>query len=126
MSSLKVHSQVFIVSFRSDIKWDDPYDWELGYDNLATRQKQQTNGNISARLKSHTTAVIRDQRNENRALDTQAPITMGEDDDEQTNGQIANLGAGFESAHEKAAEKPKYKRHEFLKYSSQSRDPITV
>ncbi|CAI2353448.1 unnamed protein product [Caenorhabditis sp. 36 PRJEB53466] len=100
---------------KNDIKWDDPYDWELGYDNLATRQKQQANGNLSARLKSHTTAVIRDQRNENRALDTQAPITMGEDDDEQTNGQMANLGAGFESTHEKAAEKPKYKRHEFLK-----------
>uniref|UniRef100_A0A8R1I2F6 Protein kinase domain-containing protein n=1 Tax=Caenorhabditis japonica TaxID=281687 RepID=A0A8R1I2F6_CAEJA len=99
----------------NDIKWDDPYDWELGYDNMSTRQKQQTNGNISARLKSHTTAVIRDQRYENRALDTQAPITMGEDDDEQTNGQMANLGLGFESTHEKAAEKPKYKRHEFLK-----------
>ncbi|KAF1751082.1 hypothetical protein GCK72_017634 [Caenorhabditis remanei] len=99
----------------NDISWEEPYDWELGYDNMATRQKQQTNGNISARLKSHTTAVIRDQRNENRALDTQAPITMGEDEDEQTNGQMANLGAGFESTHEKAAEKPKYKRHEFLK-----------
>ncbi|CAI5452934.1 unnamed protein product [Caenorhabditis angaria] len=98
------------VIVKEDIKWDDPYDWENGYDSVPNRSK--TNGNLSARLKSHTTAVIRDQRNENRALDTQAPITMGEDEDEQTNGQV--LGGGFESAHDKI-EKPKYKRHEFLK-----------
>ncbi|VDM52443.1 unnamed protein product [Angiostrongylus costaricensis] len=100
---------------KNSIPMDEPYDWELGYENLSGRGK--ANGNVSARMKSHTTAVIRDQRYEekNRALDTQAPITMGEDEDEQTNGQcpqiVANLG---ESAHEKH-EKPKYKRHEFLK-----------
>ncbi|CAB3397795.1 unnamed protein product [Caenorhabditis bovis] len=100
---------------KNSISWDEPYDWELGYENTSSRQKS-ANGNVSTRLKSHTTAVIRDQRNDNRALDTQAPITMGEDDDEQTNGQMANMGLhGFESTHEKAAEKPKYKRHEFLK-----------
>lgn len=98
------------VIIKNGILWDEPYDWELGYDS-----KQKTNGNTSARLRSHTTAVIRDQRNENRALDTQAPITMGEDEDEQTNGQCAPIGHTFESAHEKVVEKPKYKRHEFLK-----------
>lgn len=43
------------------------------------------NANISTRMRSHTTAV-RDRApdDKNRALDTQAPITMGEDDDEQT------------------------------------------
>ncbi|CAD6196070.1 unnamed protein product [Caenorhabditis auriculariae] len=101
------------VIVKNDIAWDEPYDWEMGYENLSARSK--ANGNISARMKSHTTAVIRDQRNENRALDTQAPITMGEDEDEQTNGQCPHIGLTFESAHEKAAEKPKYKRHEFLK-----------
>lgn len=56
---------------RHTLCWDDPYDWELGYENLSG--KPRTNGNNSSRLKSHTTAVIRDQRNEekNRALDTQ-------------------------------------------------------
>ncbi|KAJ1357960.1 hypothetical protein KIN20_016240 [Parelaphostrongylus tenuis] len=72
---------------KNSIPMDEPYDWELGYENLSGRGK--ANGNVSARMKSHTTAVIRDQRYEdkNRALDTQAPITMGEDEDEQTNGQ---------------------------------------
>ncbi|KHJ88440.1 hypothetical protein OESDEN_11766 [Oesophagostomum dentatum] len=93
---------------------EEPYDWELGYENLSGRGR--ANGNISARLKSHTTAVIRDQRFEdkNRALDTQAPITMGEDEDEQTNGQCPQIGHQGESGHDKH-EKPKYKRHEFLK-----------
>ncbi|KAK6050462.1 hypothetical protein COOONC_12033 [Cooperia oncophora] len=93
---------------------DEPYDWELGYENLSGRGK--ANGNVSARMKSHTTAVIRDQRYEekNRALETQAPITMGEDEDEQTNGQCPPILHQGESAHEKH-EKPKYKRHEFLK-----------
>ncbi|WKY09729.1 hypothetical protein Q1695_002241 [Nippostrongylus brasiliensis] len=100
---------------KNSIPMDEPYDWELGYENLSGRGK--ANGNISARMKSHTTAVIRDQRYEdkNRALDTQAPITMGEDEDEQTNGQCPPImHQGGESGHEKH-EKPKYKRHEFLK-----------
>ncbi|VDO80072.1 unnamed protein product [Heligmosomoides polygyrus] len=99
---------------KSAIPMDEPYDWELGYENLSGRGK--ANGNISARMKSHTTAVIRDHRYEdkNRGLDTQAPITMGEDEDEQTNGQCPQIMHQGESAHEKQ-EKPKYKRHEFLK-----------
>ncbi|VDO64064.1 unnamed protein product [Haemonchus placei] len=43
---------------------DEPYDWELGYENLSGRGK--ANGNVSARMKSHTTAVIRDQRYEDK------------------------------------------------------------
>lgn len=39
---------------------------------------------------------------------------MGEDEDEQTNGQCPQIMHQGESAHEKQ-EKPKYKRHEFLK-----------
>ncbi|KJH51499.1 hypothetical protein DICVIV_02332 [Dictyocaulus viviparus] len=132
------------VSFlkRNSIPMDEPFDWELGYENLSGRGK--ANGNVSARMKSHTTAVIRDQRYEDknrsmwcdfmfsnvtcnlRALDTQAPITMGEDEDEQTNGQCPQIGANIgESAHEKQ-EKPKYKRHEFLKpkYAMVSMDVI--
>ncbi|CAI4231324.1 unnamed protein product [Auanema sp. JU1783] len=101
------------VMTKNALNWDEPYDWELGYENLSARPR--TNGNNSSRLKSHTTAVIRDQRLEdkNRALETQAPITMGEDEDEQTNGQCPQIGMG-ESGHERI-EKPKYKRHEFLK-----------
>lgn len=38
---------------------------------------------------------------------------MGEDEDEQTNGQCPQIGFG-ESGQEKV-EKPKYKRHEFMK-----------
>uniref|UniRef100_A0A1I7XL65 Protein kinase domain-containing protein n=1 Tax=Heterorhabditis bacteriophora TaxID=37862 RepID=A0A1I7XL65_HETBA len=102
------------VMAKNSMAWDDPFDWELGYENLTGRAK--ANGNTSARLKSHTTAVIRDQRYEekNRALDTQAPITMGEDEDEQTNGQCPQIGHQMESSHEKN-DKPKYKRHEFMK-----------
>lgn len=51
---------------------DEPYDWELGYENLSGRGK--ANGNISARMKSHTTAVIRDHRYEDKnrwAMQTQ-------------------------------------------------------
>ncbi|CAJ0950027.1 unnamed protein product, partial [Mesorhabditis belari] len=100
------------VMAKNEINWEDPYDWELGYENLTGRSKQ--NGN-SSRLKSHTTAVIRDRFEErNKNLDTQAPITMGEDEDEQTNGQCPNIHPlGHDSAH--TQEKPKYKRHEFMK-----------
>ncbi|PAV70266.1 hypothetical protein WR25_24083 [Diploscapter pachys] len=108
------------------IGWDDPFDWELGYENIQSRPK--ANGNTSSRMKSHTTAVIRDQRNDekNRALDTQAPITMGDDEDEATNGH--GHFHTIESIHDKTNEKPKYKRHEFLKpkYGTLNMDVIEV
>ncbi|RCN52105.1 hypothetical protein ANCCAN_01893 [Ancylostoma caninum] len=109
-----LESLLIQVIHKNSISMEEPYDWELGYENLSGRGR--ANGNISARMKSHTTAVIRDQRYEdkNRALDTQAPITMGEDEDEQTNGQCPQIMHQGETGHEKH-EKPKYKRHEFLK-----------
>jgi hypothetical protein len=36
---------------------DDPYDWELGYENISGRSRSTANGNVSTRHKSHTTAV---------------------------------------------------------------------
>ncbi|CAJ0586342.1 unnamed protein product, partial [Mesorhabditis spiculigera] len=100
------------IMVKNEINWDDPYDWELGYENLTGRSKQ--NGN-SSRLKSHTTAVIRDRFEErNKNLDTQAPITMGEDEDEQTNGQCPNIHPLGQDS-QQTQEKPKYKRHEFMK-----------
>ncbi|EYB91869.1 hypothetical protein Y032_0201g1748 [Ancylostoma ceylanicum] len=109
-----LESLLIQVIHKNSITMEEPYDWELGYENLSGRGR--ANGNVSARMKSHTTAVIRDQRYEdkNRALDTQAPITMGEDEDEQTNGQCPQIMHQGETGHEKH-EKPKYKRHEFLK-----------
>lgn len=77
---------------------DHPFDWELGYENVPGGRSKATNtatgGNLgtlgrdSTRMRSHTTA-LRDRQpgatdDKNRAMDTQAPITMGEDDDEQT------------------------------------------
>ncbi|KAE9551539.1 hypothetical protein FO519_005253 [Halicephalobus sp. NKZ332] len=116
---------------RMQINMDDPYDWELGYENVSGRSRTTaTNGNISTRLKSHTTAVKeRDPGDKNRALDTQAPITMGEDDDEQTGNclryPIVNSSHTNEK-HEDKQDKPKYKRQEFLrpKYGAVSFDVI--
>ncbi|KAK5975592.1 Protein kinase domain-containing protein, partial [Trichostrongylus colubriformis] len=112
-----LESLLIQIIHKNSFSMDEPYDWELGYENLSGRGK--ANGNVSARMKSHTTAVIRDQRFEekNRALETQAPITMGEDEDEQTNGQCPPIMHQGESAHDKH-EKPKYKRHEFLNNKS--------
>lgn len=46
---------------RLGINMDDPYDWEIGYENVSGRSKTTTNtttnGNVSTRMKSHTTAV---------------------------------------------------------------------
>uniref|UniRef100_A0A915D9Q3 Protein kinase domain-containing protein n=1 Tax=Ditylenchus dipsaci TaxID=166011 RepID=A0A915D9Q3_9BILA len=86
---------------RLNIEMDDPYDWEMGYENLSpaagkskattantnqTAVAAATTANVSTRMRSHTTA-LRDKapdNDRNRAMETQAPITMGEDDDEQT------------------------------------------
>uniref|UniRef100_A0AC35GPC6 Protein kinase domain-containing protein n=1 Tax=Panagrolaimus sp. PS1159 TaxID=55785 RepID=A0AC35GPC6_9BILA len=118
---------------RLQIHMDDPYDWELGYENISGRSRTTTttNGNVSTRMKSHTTAVKdRGPEEKNRALDTQAPITMGEDDDEQT-GNCYRLPP-MNSAHTAGKEfddrqdKPKYKRQEFMrpKYGAVSFDVI--
>ena len=48
---------------------EDPYDWELGYENISGRSRTatNTNGNVSTRMKSHTTAVKdRDPGDKNR------------------------------------------------------------
>ncbi|GMR59057.1 hypothetical protein PMAYCL1PPCAC_29252, partial [Pristionchus mayeri] len=114
---------------------DDPFDWEINYENLPGKRNQ--NGNGSARLKSHTTAMInRPLDDKNRALETQAPLTMGEDDDEQTNGPQAALipldglngGISQEAPAPQRIEKPKYKRHEFMKpkYGTVNLDVISA
>uniref|UniRef100_A0A914XXI7 Uncharacterized protein n=1 Tax=Panagrolaimus superbus TaxID=310955 RepID=A0A914XXI7_9BILA len=120
---------------RLQIHMDDPYDWELGYENISGRSRTTTttNGNVSTRMKSHTTAVKdRGPEEKNRALDTQAPITMGEDDDEQT-GNCYRLPpmnsthtAEKQLQHDDRQDKPKYKRQEFMrpKYGAVSFDVI--
>uniref|UniRef100_A0AC34RRU7 Uncharacterized protein n=1 Tax=Panagrolaimus sp. JU765 TaxID=591449 RepID=A0AC34RRU7_9BILA len=79
-------------------------------------------------MKSHTTAVKeRDPGDKNRALDTQAPITMGEDDDEQTGNCIRYPPMNSsQEKHEDKQDKPKYKRQEFMrpKYGAVSFDVI--
>ncbi|KAH7730522.1 Protein R90.1 [Aphelenchoides avenae] len=114
---------------RLEVQMDDPYDWELGYENISGRSKgtSGTTANASTRMRSHTTAV-RGQGPENRALDTQAPITMGEDDDEQT-GNYYKLPPPAKSTHDtdgQDQDKPKYKRQEFMrpKYGAVSFDVI--
>lgn len=56
-----------MVTFRLEIQMDDPYDWELGYENISGRSKgtSGTTANASTRMRSHTTAV-RDKGPENR------------------------------------------------------------
>ncbi|CAD5230965.1 unnamed protein product [Bursaphelenchus okinawaensis] len=120
---------------RLSINMDDPYDWEIGYENISGRSKTTSsttnNGNASTRMRSHTTAVRDVQRDEkNRGMDTQAPITMGEDEDEQTgnyNYKFPALGSMKSSQHEADGhERPKYKRQEFMrpKYGAVSFDVI--
>ncbi|KAI6240676.1 Tau-tubulin kinase 1 [Aphelenchoides fujianensis] len=122
---------------RLGINMDDPFDWELGYENISGRSKTTsnttTNGNVSTRMRSHTTAVRdRGPDEKNRAMDTQAPITMGEDEDEQTgnyNYKIPPLGSSMKSSqHDEndKHDKPKYKRQEFMrpKYGALSFDVI--
>lgn len=64
-------------------------------------------------------------------MDTQAPITMGEDEDEQTGNYNFKfpppLGNSVKSSqHDENADKPKYKRQEFMrpKYGAVSFDVI--
>lgn len=107
---------------RNNIGFTDLYDWELGYENLGIRARQ--NGVMSGRNRSHTTAVKdRWPEDRNRGLETQAPLTMGEDDDEHTGIHPKCLPGGFEKEHQ---EKPKYKRQEFMrpKYGAVSFDVI--
>uniref|UniRef100_A0A914CIC9 Protein kinase domain-containing protein n=1 Tax=Acrobeloides nanus TaxID=290746 RepID=A0A914CIC9_9BILA len=108
---------------RLEINMDDPYDWELGYENISGRSRSTANGNVSTRHKSHTTAV-KDKGpdiEKNRALETQAPITMGEDDDEQTGNYIR-----YPPVNDYEKDMPKYKRQEFMKpkYGAVSFDVI--
>ncbi|VDK24992.1 unnamed protein product [Anisakis simplex] len=77
-----------------------------------------------ARNRSHTTAVKdRGPEDKNRALDTQAPITMGDEDDEQTgiHGKCQMIICDKEHH-----DKPKYKQKEFMrpKYGAVSFDVI--
>lgn len=64
-----------------------------------------------------------------RAMDTQAPITLGEDEDEQTGNNLKfppPLGNSVKSSQDENADKPKYKRQEFMrpKYGAVSFDVI--
>uniref|UniRef100_A0A7E4VQ32 Protein kinase domain-containing protein n=1 Tax=Panagrellus redivivus TaxID=6233 RepID=A0A7E4VQ32_PANRE len=116
---------------RMNVNMDDPYDWELNYENISGRSRTTTttNGNVSTRMKSHTTAV-KDRGPENRALDTQAPLTMGEDDDEQTGNCLFRCppmnSTHTAEKHDDKPDKPKYKRQEFMrpKYGAVSFDVI--
>uniref|UniRef100_A0A0N4ZVU4 Protein kinase domain-containing protein n=1 Tax=Parastrongyloides trichosuri TaxID=131310 RepID=A0A0N4ZVU4_PARTI len=104
---------------RMGISMDDPYDWEIGYENLG--KKSQTLNGTSNRNKSHTTAVKdRGPDDKNKNLDTQAPITMGEDEDEETGNYFARI-PGIPDVD---VCKPKYKRQEFMrpKYGAVSFD----
>ncbi|KAI1700772.1 protein kinase domain-containing protein [Ditylenchus destructor] len=132
---------------RLGIEMDDPYDWEMAYENLSpaggnrskatnSSKNDQANGivatNVSTRMRSHTTAM-RDKvpdNERNRAMETQAPITMGEDEDEQTaNGKHHGSHSSQHddlSLQQRQDSKPKYKRQEFMrpKYGPVSFDVI--
>uniref|UniRef100_A0A0N5AWP6 Protein kinase domain-containing protein n=1 Tax=Syphacia muris TaxID=451379 RepID=A0A0N5AWP6_9BILA len=110
------------ILIRHNIGFSDLYDWELGYENLGVRVKQ--NGVTSGRNRSHTTAVKdRWPEDRNRGLETQAPLTMGEDDDDHTGIHPKGSAIVYEKDH---LEKPKYKRQEFMrpKYGAVSFDVI--
>uniref|UniRef100_A0AC35TTT2 Protein kinase domain-containing protein n=1 Tax=Rhabditophanes sp. KR3021 TaxID=114890 RepID=A0AC35TTT2_9BILA len=109
---------------RLNIGMDDPYDWDLNYENISSAKKNANGGGATShRHKSHTTAVkdrgpdhfISDDKNRN--LETQAPITMGEDDEEQNDERTGNFIVKVTGTVESIpdAAKPKYKRQEFMK-----------
>ncbi|EJD74883.1 CK1/TTBK protein kinase [Loa loa] len=108
---------------RHGISAEEPYDWEINYENLGP--KVRLNGAIPTRNRSHTTA-LKDRliEDKNRGLDTQAPITMGEEDDDhdQTGHHIKHSSTAERDAHDK----PKYKRQEFMrpKYGAVNFDVI--
>uniref|UniRef100_A0A0R3RN78 LisH domain-containing protein n=1 Tax=Elaeophora elaphi TaxID=1147741 RepID=A0A0R3RN78_9BILA len=97
---------------RHGISAEEPYDWEINYENLGP--KVRLNGTVPTRNRSHTTA-LKDRllEDKNRGLDTQAPITMGEeeDDHDQTGHHVK-----YSSAEKDTHDKPKYKRQEFMRY----------
>ncbi|VDM12412.1 unnamed protein product [Wuchereria bancrofti] len=108
---------------RHGINTDEPYDWEINYENLGP--KVRLNGTIPARNRSHTTA-LKDRllEDKNKGLDTQAPITMGEEDDDhdQTGHHVKYSFTAEKDTHDK----PKYKRQEFMrpKYGAVNFDVI--
>uniref|UniRef100_A0A915B765 Protein kinase domain-containing protein n=1 Tax=Parascaris univalens TaxID=6257 RepID=A0A915B765_PARUN len=111
------------ILIRHNVNLEEPYDWEIGYENIGG--KSRANGAAAARNRSHTTAVKdRGPEDRNRALETQAPITMADDDDEQTglHGKCAMIYCEKEQHHDK----PKYKQKEFMrpKYGAVSFDVI--
>ncbi|VDN58872.1 unnamed protein product [Dracunculus medinensis] len=99
------------IIMKYNISFDEPYDWENGYEKIGG--KARVNGEPIAKNRSHTTAIKdRLPEEKNKALDTQAPITMGEDDDEQTGAH----GKWQVITHDKEQQdKPKYKRQEFMR-----------
>ncbi|MFH4978151.1 hypothetical protein AB6A40_004860 [Gnathostoma spinigerum] len=106
---------------RKNIRFDEPFDWEIGYENIGG--KGRLNGVVGTKNRSHTTAVkdfVVDEKN--RALDTQAPITMVEDEDDTH----AKNHISFDKDAKDYHEKPKYKRQEFMrpKYSAVNLDVI--
>uniref|UniRef100_A0A0N5C3D1 Protein kinase domain-containing protein n=1 Tax=Strongyloides papillosus TaxID=174720 RepID=A0A0N5C3D1_STREA len=107
---------------RMGISMDDPYDWEIGYENVGSNKRTALLSNgTNNRNKSHTTAVKdRAPDDKNKNLDTQAPITMGEDEDEQTGNYIVKVVGIPDNENNK----PKYKRQEFMrpKYGAVSFD----
>ncbi|VIO97731.1 Uncharacterized protein BM_BM8766 [Brugia malayi] len=108
---------------RHGINTDEPYDWEINYENLGP--KVRLNGTIPARNRSHTTA-LKDRllEDKNKGLDTQAPITMGEEDDDHdhTGHHVKYSSTAEKDTHDK----PKYKRQEFMrpKYGAVNFDVI--
>ncbi|VDO26107.1 unnamed protein product [Onchocerca flexuosa] len=105
---------------RHGISTDEPYDWEINYENLGP--KVRLNGAVPTRNRSHTTA-LKDRlvEDKNKGLDTQAPITMGEEDDEHD-----HTGHHIKFSEKEAHDKPKYKRQEFMrpKYGAVNFDVI--
>ncbi|VDD96945.1 unnamed protein product, partial [Enterobius vermicularis] len=102
---------------RHNITFTDLYDWELGYENLGVRVKQ--NGRLKKLFAYRIPAYLLIFR----GLETQAPLTMGEDDDEHTGIHGKCTPVVYDKEHQ---EKPKYKRQEFMrpKYGAVSFDVI--
>lgn len=97
---------------RHGISFDEPYDWEINYENLGP--KVRANGAAPGRNRSHTTALKdRLPEDKNRGLDTQAPVTMGEEEDDHE--QTGHHGKCSAIADKDGHDKPKYKRQEFMK-----------
>ncbi|MCP9259733.1 Tau-tubulin kinase 1 [Dirofilaria immitis] len=113
------------IIIRHGINIEEPYDWEINYENIGP--KARLNGAVSTRNRSHTTA-LKDRliEDKNRGLDTQAPITMGEEDDDHDHDQIGHHIKFSSNVEKETHDKPKYKRQEFMrpKYSAVNFDVI--